>query len=80
MLLLHMSPSIILPSKRRTALVVGTVGGWAVEHNRVFGKAVGRDVSAYVSCFRSPVSTAEFEAYVRLDVSVEMFAISNVNL
>jgi hypothetical protein len=80
MLLLHMSPSIIRPSKRRTALVVGTVGGWAVEHNRVFGKAVGRDVSAYVSCFRSPAFAARLGAYVRLDVSVEMFPVENVSL
>jgi hypothetical protein len=80
MLLLHMSPSIIRPSKRHTAIVVGTVGGWAVEHNRAFGKAVGRDVSAYVSCFRGPVFAAGFWAYVRLDVRVEMFSVTNVSL
>jgi hypothetical protein len=75
-----MSPSIIRPSKRRTALVMGTVGRWAEEHSGVFGKAVGRDVSAYVSCFRGPVFAAWFGAYVRLDVRVEMFSVTNVSL
>jgi hypothetical protein len=75
-----MSLPVISSSERRAAFVIGTVGGGAIEHNRVFGKAVGRDVPAYVPCFRCPVSTARLRAYVRFDMSVKMLPARHINM
>jgi hypothetical protein len=75
-----MSLPVVRSSERLATLVLGTVGRWAVEHNRVFGETMGGHVSAYVCCFRGPTSAARLGAYVRLDVSVKMFPVANISL